>query len=185
MACKNLLIRRNQKLFVMNELWTMAWAGSVQRANLYKKNADINSEDVKRFRDSLIKYIKAHLIPQYFEGCSEEQHYGNIESLIEQAKEDVGQNILTDGSYRYGIAQKLLNLALKYYWCLGEINAPPHCPVDSIVINQTKYKDEIKWTKIRERSEYQKIIEAIKEKATEQQLSIPEWELELFNKRFG
>jgi hypothetical protein len=173
----------NDKLkFVKNELWIMAWAGSVQRAKLYKENTDSSSIDVSRFRENVIKFITDNLIPQYSEGSSEEQHYDNIQRLIDYAN-DVDPGILNDVGYKYGVAQKLLNLALKYNWCLGLINDPPHCPVDRIIISKTKYNGKINWTQIIEKTEYQKVIEEIKVLAAKSQLSIPTWELTIFNRR--
>ncbi|MGP8154789.1 MAG: hypothetical protein ACLQBQ_11760 [Smithella sp.] len=173
----------NDKLqFVKNELLIMAWAGSVQYAKLYKENTDSNSKDVSKFREKVIKFITDNLMPYYSAGCTEEQHYKNIQRLIDYAN-DVDPGILRDLGYKYGVAQKLLNLALKYYWCLGLINAPPHCPVDRIIVSKTKYSDIINWTQITEKTEYQKVIEEIKILAGDSQLSIPAWELTVFNGR--
>ncbi|SDJ63273.1 hypothetical protein SAMN05216338_105731 [Bradyrhizobium sp. Rc2d] len=41
---------------------------------------------------------------------------------------------LRDGIYWYVVAQKVLNLLLKYYWCLARIPEPPYCPIDRIII---------------------------------------------------
>jgi hypothetical protein len=37
------------------------------------------------------------------------------------------------GKINFGIAQKMLNLYLKYMWSLGNIQEPPHFPVDRII----------------------------------------------------
>jgi hypothetical protein len=49
---------------------------------------------------------------------------------------------------RIGLAQKALNLYLKYLWCLGEIHEPPHCPLDSIVLGQVPGCKDVRWTLI-------------------------------------
>jgi hypothetical protein len=64
----------------------------------------------------------------------------------------VRKTSLGELGYKYGVAQKLLNLFLKYLWCLGTIAEPPHCPVDRIIIGKTCYKDK-NWTEIVQRSE--------------------------------
>lgn len=168
--------------FVTDELWILAWAGSVQRAKLYKADTDSTSKDVSKFRENVINFITDHLLPPYSSGCTEEQHYDNIQRLIDYANK-VDPGILTDAGYKYGVAQKVLNLALKYYWCLGLIRNPPHCPVDRIIISKTRYNGKINWTQITEKADYQKIIEEIKAIASSRQLSIPEWELTVFNRR--
>ena len=92
------------------------------------------------FRASVITYIEEDIFKSYKNGCSEEQHYKNIESLIAKANV-LGSVLLGPDGYKYGVAQKLLNLAVKYMWCLEHINEPPHCPIDRIIINKTKFKE--------------------------------------------
>jgi hypothetical protein len=168
--------------FITNELWILAWAASVQRAKLYKEEVESTSKEVNKFREEVIGFITTNLIPQYVDGCTEEQHYRNIDDLIVYANK-VDPGVLNESRYRYGVAQKLLNLALKYYWCLGLVKEPPHCPIDRIVISKTRHKDKINWTQITERSQYQKVIEEIKILANRDQLSIPLWELRSYSRR--
>jgi hypothetical protein len=103
--------------------------------------------------------------------------------LIEFANQKNLGGVLGEDGYRYGGAQKLLNLMLKYLWCTDLIWRPPHCPVDRIVIDRTKYRGKVNWTQIREESEYRKVIEAIKELANAEGLSASEWELNYYNPR--
>jgi hypothetical protein len=168
--------------FVTSELWILAWGASVQRAKLYKDGVNSNSNEVSAFRESVIRFIIENILPQYIDGSTEEQHYKNIDDLIVHANE-VDPGILNQSGYKYGVAQKLLNLALKYYWCLGLVKEPPHCPVDRIVISKTRYRGQINWTQITERPQYQKVIEAIKIIANKNRLSIPMWELTFFRRR--
>lgn len=165
--------------FIVNEIWILAWNASVQRAKLYK--TDLSSEDRKAsdFRSSVISYIEEEIFQSYKNGCSEDQHYKNIESLIMKANTigSDGSDILGPDGYKYGVAQKLLNLAVKYLWCLGHIKEPPHCPVDRIVINKTKYKNKVNWTKIKEKEPYENVIEEIKELASAKNLTPAQWEL--------
>jgi len=168
--------------FVADELWILAWAASVQRAKLFKKGMESTSKEVSTFRKAVIGFIRENLIPQYVNGITEEQHYKNIDDLIIHANK-IAPEILTQSGYKYGVAQKLLNLTLKYYWCLGLIKEPPHCPVDRIVISKTKYNGKINWTQITEKSQYKQVIEDIKGLARKNQLSVPEWELTFFKRR--
>lgn len=170
--------------FITGELWILAWSASVQRSKLYKDQDQKDSHKNKRkFRKDVITFVSESIIPQYQDGTTEEQHYKNIDDLIAYAnKIDPGILIKSQG-YKYGVAQKLLNLALKYYWCLGFIKEPPHCPVDSIVISETKL--QFNWTEIKKRAEYQKIIEEIKILANKDRLSVPVWELRFYSRRGG
>ena len=168
---------REKTEFVINELWILAWSASVQRARVYGEKNDSG-----QFREDVIKFLTEKIIPQYIEGCTEEQHYNNIEALIDHATK-VGPGILGESGYKYGVAQKLLNLALKYYWCLGLVSEPPHCPIDRIIISKTKFNGKINWTQILRRSQYEKVIEEVKVLAQRKGLSIPQWELTHFSRR--
>lgn len=170
------LAMTKEQEFIVHEIWILAWNASVQRAKLYKKG--LSSEDRKApdFRVSVIAYIEGEIFQSYKSGCNEEQHYKNIESLIEKAN-TLGSGILGPDGYKYGVAQKLLNLAVKYMWCLGRIKEPPHCPVDRIVINKTKFKDKVNWTEIKARKPYEDVIKEIKGLAGAKSLTPAQWEL--------
>ena len=168
--------------FVKNELWILAWAASVQRAKLYRPGLAPGSSEADIFRDNVIKFLTEKIIPQYVDGCSEEEHYRNISALIAYANE-IDPGILDKAGYKYGVAQKLLNLALKYHWCLGLIDEPPHCPVDRIIISKTSYCGKTNWTQITEKSQYEEIIGEVKAMAGRKELSIPKWELTHYSRR--
>ena len=177
-------MKEKKAKFIITELLVLAWAASVQRAKLYIEKSDSakSSIAVTKFREEVIKFLRRDIIPKYKYGCTEEQHYKNIEALIAHANK-IDPGILCGQGYKYGVAQKLLNLALKYYWCLGFISEPPHCPIDRIIISKTKYKGKINWTKILKRSEYEEVINEVKALAQREGLSIPQWELKHYSRR--
>jgi hypothetical protein len=89
---------------------------------------------------------------------------------------------LNNGRLRFGIAQKLINLYLKYRWCLGQIPTPPHCPFDRIIISKIGlYNGVINWTEIDCPNTYRSLVEKAQIKAGE--MSIAEWELLEFSRR--
>jgi hypothetical protein len=112
--------------YLVRELWILAWNASVQRAHLYRSGTESSSEDgSRRFREALIDYLESQVIPRYRKDrITEEQHYKHIDDLVAYAN-SVGEKVLGQLGYKYGVAQKLLNLILKYHWCLGVINEPP------------------------------------------------------------
>jgi len=160
--------------FVRGTLCYRSWAATVQRAGLYKKNATDGKK--RTFRNQVISFLQENIIPKYIIRCTEEQHYKNIEILIKYANE-VGKNVLKKTGYKYGVAQKLINLTLKYYWCLDWIEEPPHCPVDRNVIAEIDQTNlpELNWTQITKKAEYEKIINEIKILAKDRSISV--WEL--------
>ena len=167
-----------KKEFLKDEFWSMAWNASVQHVVLYNKGAEQNQR--KEFSNKVKAYMKSDIIPKYKGTVEESRHCENIRGLIEHAKR-VGAGVLGEDRYNYGVAQKLLNLALKYYWCLGLIKEPPHCPVDRKVINKTDLRGKgVKWTRIKTETEYLNIVSAIKSKAEEDKCSIAQWELKVW-----
>lgn len=169
--------------YLERELWILAWNASVQHAAIYRNGAWKNQrEEINRFRDRIINHIRSNVIPRYKQPMSESSHCGNIRALIDYANQaDTG--VLGKDGYKYGVAQKLLNLALKYYWCLGLIHEPPHCPVDKIVIDKTSYRGRVNWTQMLAEEEYLKIISAIRSLAASEHCSIAQWELNNYERR--
>jgi len=96
----------------------------------------------------------------------------------------VGAKVLGDAGYKLGVAQKLLNLLLKYLWSLGWIKEPPHCPVDRIILGKTALRDQLNWTQMVRQEDYVRAMEAIRRKADAEGLSIAHWELKNFARRF-
>jgi hypothetical protein len=174
-----------QEDFLVGELWMLAWGASVQRANLYKRGYNSGtkpaSKSGQRLSDHLFDYFLSEVILEYRNRVEEEQHYKHIDNLIVCAN-SAGSQVLGELGYKYGVAQKLLNLFLKYLWCLGTIAEPPQCPVDRIIIGKTRYKDK-NWTEIVRRSEYEEIIEDIRRLAILEGTSIARWELSTYGRR--
>ncbi|MDR8402236.1 hypothetical protein NE850_38625 [Paraburkholderia sp. USG1] len=170
-----------QKNFIVNELLVLAWAASVQRANVYKKGQ--KPSDVQKFRRAVLDFVQA-LIPKYVDGCEEQAHSRNLQLLCQHATTK-GAAILIDGTYRLGVAQKLLNLILKYLWCSGLIAEPPHCPVDRIVLDLGRVSREICWTRMESLDEYLLAIRSLSNCAIAEQSSLAHWELTCYQRRAG
>lgn len=81
--------------------------------------------------------------------------------------------------FRIGVAQKALNLYLKYLWCLDRIPVPPHCPFDSTVLRELEL--EFSWTRSSKIEDYKSWVEHAKVAAGTKTLA--EWELQLWNRR--
>ncbi|MCP1913387.1 hypothetical protein J2R96_005867 [Bradyrhizobium elkanii] len=165
-----------EQAFLVDEIWIMAWGASVQRAKLFAKEVEGKAD----FRTRIIDYVSQELLRHYEQGCTEEQHYKNISDLVEFGAQGLPA-LLKDGVYKYGVAQKLLNLAMKYYWCLDLIPEPPHCPVDRIVIGKTHLRGKVNWTEIRDEGQYREVIEAIRNVAGRE--SLARWELINYRRR--
>ena len=106
----------------------------------------------------------------------EEQHIQNISELASSVSRTC-EPALHDGCFRFGIAQKALNVYLKYLWCADRIPIPPHCPFDAIIIGKLKLTlgcpDQ--WTKIVDAAPYREWVSAARLVAGAK--SLAEWEL--------
>lgn len=105
---------------------------------------------------------------------SDDEHCAVIRRISESLSTRYGQ-ILKDGRFRYGTAQKAFNLYLKFLWRLGALGGkPPHCPVDGIVLNTAGLTGS--WTWSDDEQEYRRWINEIRKKAAPRALA--DWEYE-------
>ena len=120
------MLQSQQAQFLAEELASMAWAGSVQRACLYTTSPRPSGRETEAFRRNLTVFVERELLPQYRSSVSPKVHLRNLGLLVAMGTQIGGSRLSTQG-YKYGVAQKFLNLLLKYQWCLGSIPEPPHC----------------------------------------------------------
>ena len=181
-----------QKEFVVSEIQILSWGASVQRAGIYKmhKNSKTSKKSDKKKKDFsrlIFKNLDDELRPKYTTKVDPKDHLENIKALSAEGNkigkkfsEEIGAKFLRPTGYKIGVAQKLLNLYLKYLWCLGFVATPPHCPVDAIIIGKCKPARGVKstltaWTKITKIEEYVKSIDVIGAEALKKNLSIARW----------
>ncbi len=144
-----------QRLFLADECLWMTLLATLQRARAYQDRAP---DDLRAgFREDLWRELK-QVVEEYRDEVSEETHVRNICELSDRISRSHGTILRPDrhggGRFRIGLAQKALNLWLKYMWCLGEIPTPPHCPFDSNIIDALPGCGHIKWTKLDSVDEY-------------------------------
>jgi hypothetical protein len=165
--------------FILEEVWLLSTLGAFQRANIYLPL--VSDNDKKTFRNDLNIYINENLIPFYKKGVDDKEHLINIQQLSVFSKKY--DYILKGGKINFGISQKLLNLYLKYLWCLEQIPTPPHFPVDSIIQSKLGLKKIEPWTKFENPDDYLNIIAIAEKKRIELELqSLAQLELELFKR---
>jgi hypothetical protein len=163
--------------FLVGEVAVLAWSGSVQRANLYGAHVGLYDQDKARFREDVITFLDTSVIPFYVSPVSESEHVKHLRRLVKFAN-GCG-SALFRFEYNWGIAQKLLNLYLKYLWSLGLIAEPPHCPVDSIVLSKTTLRTSVKWTQLADVQGYRQAIAALRTRTLKDGFhSLARWELQ-------
>ncbi|MEB2316363.1 MAG: hypothetical protein OZ919_09850 [Xanthomonadaceae bacterium] len=168
------LVESRQEDFMRDNIQMLSWNASVQRAHLY--NPGVSESDRVRMKEDMFRLLETDIVPSYRVACTESAHLENIGRLVQKGS-GFGSSILVGGQYRYGVAQKLLNLYLKYLWCMGHVAEPPHCPVDRIILAETTLRDRLNWTKITTREQYMSAINALRQVATAQGQSLAVWEL--------
>ncbi|MBN3841398.1 hypothetical protein [Burkholderia sp. Ac-20349] len=181
--------------FLVGEHVTLAWSASTQRTKCYlpkvraakndavaKRKAAQQEATRNRFRADVLTFIRDRLLPSYVDGCAEDLHYENLALLIAYGTQK-GSTVLRDGIYRAGIAQKLLNLLLKYFWNLGLIPPPPHCPVDRIILAKVPGTARLNWTDIDTIDQYRSVITALRTRADAEGETLAVWEATRFSRR--
>lgn len=171
-------LKYNQDNFINNEVWQLTFGGAFQRANVYVKNT--NDKEKGFFKVKTRGLIESQF--QYYrDGVVDERyHLDNIKGVVDFSSHFSA--IFEGGRIKYGVAQKMYNLYLKYQWTLGRIPEPPHFPVDRIIQEKLGGKI-INWTSLDAEEDYMQIIERARAIAQKENLSLAEWELVTFSRR--
>lgn len=153
-------IRTMKEEFIFGEVWLLTVTAAFQRANIY--NSDYNEKDFEDKKKDFKKELKKLIIQKSEEYCdrviSEADHLKNIEEISTSLTNYSA--ILRGGKLNFGISQKLLNLYLKYLWCLGLLKlAPPHFPVDRKIQIDLGITNPCSWTAMSDKNEYLNVIE--------------------------
>lgn len=111
-------------------------------------------------------------------GVTESQHIEFIQKTADEVSKAL-ESKLHNGRFRIGVAQKLINLHLKYLWATGYVEEPPHCPIDGIIRDKAKITYD--WTTNDSIEDYKKAVAELKNVANGRSLSV--WELEEFRRR--
>lgn len=128
-------------------------------------------------KDTLRRELRDLETAYSYGNISSTEHCDYIASLANRISQTY-QDSLHQGRFRYGIAQKLVNLHLKYLWSIGIINEPPHCPLDGIVRDLVNLN--YNWTTSDSQEEYMEAVNGLRELAQPRSLSV--WELQVFRR---
>ena len=145
---------------------------------IYALNANAPSRE--QLRDSL--RIELRRISEWYQlPVHPEDHFQRVFEFANTLTA-LHADVLHGGRFRIGVAQKALNLYLKYLWCLGEILIPAHCPFDNKVIKHLRpHYGGPNWTELDSETDYQRLVEIANLRAChEGGLPLAEWELQLW-----
>lgn len=129
-----MVIKKEKEYFLKTQFWASTLMASFARANVYESKFVITDDQKKVFKNDLFKCVNDLVDTKYLHHKIDEiEHINNIRLLQEYVKEP-HSSILPDDGLKFGVAQKILNLYLKYLWCADMIKeAPPHFPLDRMV----------------------------------------------------
>ncbi len=167
-----------KKTFIQNEIWTLTFGAAFQRASIYNSNA--TDLEKKHFKTKLRGDVENMVSAQYDKPVDENQHIENIYKISDYSQ--LFASILQGGKLNFGVSQKILNLYLKYQWCLGNTPEPPHFPVDRRIQENINFKPIVSWTKFQDKNDYMNIINFVRDKLNKHQ-SIAEFELYHYQRR--
>jgi hypothetical protein len=152
----------------------MSIIGAMGRSKTYSESA--SEEDRNSFR--IVLREKLDLVSlKYESSVTEEEHLSIIKKLSDDLTSQFS-HCLRKTRFRIGIAQKALNLYLKYLWCADLIAMPPHCPFDSIVITHLPECRDLNWTSIDSIADYERLVLAARKAAGK--ISLADWEFDIF-----
>jgi hypothetical protein len=156
---------------------------SLQHSKTYK--AHVTPADRDNFRTSLRRQLHGMASRGYNTmEVDDDTHVENICNLS-RTLSDRHRDILEGKRFRIGSAQKALNLYLKYLWCQGEIQTPPHCPLDAgVIATLSAAHRKCLWTQLDDIVKYNSMIADAKINAKATGISLAEWELNLWNKTY-
>lgn len=158
--------------FLSEEFLTMSVFGALGRSRTYAQTA--TDCDKGKVRLALRAKL-AQTAQEYASSVTEDRHVQKIRRIADELSAE-HQHCLRAGRFRVGIAQKALNLYLKYLWCQGRIPTPPHCPFDRRMIDRIPGADTQNWTELDNIDDYLQLVAAAKRASAGRTLS--EWELE-------
>lgn len=167
--------------FIEHELRAVSISAAFQTRGgmrVYRQEPAVEDPERQAIRDKLDELLHNYG-DAYQANMEDDVHYEGIQQIANEVSEDFGE-FLRDGRLRIGIAQKVLNLYLKYLWCLGRIAEPPHCPFDNGIIARLNMQNPPRWTEMKI-EDYREVVNAARRFAVKQGLSLAEWELREWN----
>jgi len=166
-----------QRQFIESQIWSLSIAGAFQHGNIYHKNSLLTDKEKASFKSELKNIIDSHI--DQLSANKNEGFIAQLEGIQDRINAMIKNNGYSKGVqyFRFGTLQKLVNLYLKYQWCLGWLAEPPHCPFDGVILEKLKVKG--KWTESDDSHEYKEWVNKAQEEANG--TSIAQWELNTWN----
>lgn len=142
--------------------------------------ADATSEERENVRIWLRKQLIAVGKHYQSRNLNEAEHLEQIRRFAADVTMIHG-HLLHGGKFRFGVAQKLMNLYLKYLWSAGVVKLLHHCPLDGLIASESGIGYE--WTTSDSESAYTGAISKLRAYVGGEPL--PTWEVRIFQVKRG
>ena len=129
----------------------------------------------------VLRKLLAMIERKYSENSISEAEHVAFIAEVAAALSNQLTRYLHNGRFRVGVAQKLVNVHLKYLWTAGFCPEPPHCPIDGIIRDAAGI--DYVWTRSDSIEEYKEAIADLKAIAESKGRTLAQWELETFRRR--
>ncbi|XXQ68360.1 hypothetical protein ACKLNO_00290 [Neisseriaceae bacterium B1] len=127
----------------------------------------------QKFKEQLRLQLDDILLIYNQKKIIEDEHIALIEDFAARISAEFG-DVLHQNTFRFGVAQRLLNLHLKYLWAAGFLmREPPHCPIDNTLRDLANVS--YNWVSNDAKNDYQAAIYQLKQQA--HPMSLAMWEL--------
>jgi hypothetical protein len=176
------MFRDNMKTkFIKNILFQNAYQAAVSTRNKEYPVFDIQDKTITTYQFKLRAEVLCNEYVERFKNkINNLDHIKEIETIGTKLGNKFSK-ILKNKRMRFGITQKMVNLYFKFLWSVGEIETPPHCPIDGVIKKQLlKLEPSIElpnWTEM-ELEGYEVYLQTFKELKIAE---IAEWELKNWN----
>jgi len=175
------MIKDNKRRFITNELSLLTLKATLATRNskwpVYKKTI---SEYQRQVPKNSFRNVLHEIEVKYSKMPSMDEHISFISRTSEKLSLEIGL-YLHEGKLRIGVAQKLINLHLKYLWCAGFIDEPHHCPIDGIIRDIANL--DYDWISNDNIDDYKKAISKLQTIGKKENISLAGWELVNFRRR--
>jgi hypothetical protein len=169
-----------QHQFLIAELGMLSLNASLATRNadwpIYARSCELPQRSApKAALRSTLRTVEA----AYVNGSKPPKDHTRFIEVIATRLSDECSEHFFNGCFRFGVAQKLVNLHLKYLWVARLCPEPPHCPIDGIIRDHAGI--EFNWTSSNSVEEYEVAVGELRALAGGK--SLAHWELEAFERR--
>ena len=177
-----MMIANNKRRFLSYELGLMTLKAALSTRDGEYPVYDKGSKPYQRSKPKkILRDLLTEIERKYSDkSLSEAEHINFISKVVENLSNRLTR-YLHNGRFRVGVAQKLVNVHLKYLWTAGFCPEPPHCPIDGIIRDIAGI--DYSWTQSDSIEEYKSAIADLKKLAEAKGCTLAQWELEVFRRR--